>query len=228
MGELPSSVRSVRFGVFEVDLRAGELRKKGIRIKLQGQPFLLLITLLKQRGELVTREELRRSVFFLLLQGTIVVVALVVPGGQVVAAPALVLVTMLFLPLSYAAYTLDRRAVPFATRRRWVVEQAPRMLGYGGTAFLAFLIPGVNFLFLPVLEPEHTLGQDPPAPPILGGEAGRSDSAGAASPRRPARLTSLEEVQRVGGYPRQRHIARDIAGSDIDGNRHRRLQAVVG
>ena len=41
MGEFPSSVRSVRFGVFEVDLRAGELRKKGIRIRLQGQPFLL-------------------------------------------------------------------------------------------------------------------------------------------------------------------------------------------
>jgi uncharacterized protein involved in cysteine biosynthesis len=105
----------------------------------------------------VAREELRRSVFFLLLQGTIVVVALVVPGGQVLAAPALVLVTMLFLPLSYAAYTLDRRAVPFATRRRWIVEQAPRMLGYGGTAFLAFLVPGVNFLFLPVLVSSGTL-----------------------------------------------------------------------
>ena len=63
MGELPSSARSVRFGVFEVDLRAGEIRKKGIRIKLQGQPFLLLITLLKQRGELVTREELRRTLW---------------------------------------------------------------------------------------------------------------------------------------------------------------------
>src|SRR5579864_8560059 len=63
MGELPSSVRTVRFGVFEVDLRAGELRKKGIRIKLQGQPFLLLITLIKQRGELVTREELRRTLW---------------------------------------------------------------------------------------------------------------------------------------------------------------------
>jgi DNA-binding winged helix-turn-helix (wHTH) protein len=53
----------VRFGVFEIDLRAGELRKKGIRIKLQGQPFLLLITLLKQRGDLVTRDELRRTLW---------------------------------------------------------------------------------------------------------------------------------------------------------------------
>jgi TolB-like protein/DNA-binding winged helix-turn-helix (wHTH) protein/Flp pilus assembly protein TadD len=59
MQEFPLSVRSVRFGVFEVDLRAGEIRKKGIRIRLQGQPYLLLITLLKQHGEVVTREELR-------------------------------------------------------------------------------------------------------------------------------------------------------------------------
>src|SRR5579863_2660288 len=63
MQEFPSSVRSVRFGAFEIDLRTGELRKKGIRIKLQGQPFVLLITLLKQRGELVTREELRRTLW---------------------------------------------------------------------------------------------------------------------------------------------------------------------
>src|ERR1700747_1165374 len=63
MGEFPASVRAVRFGVFEVDLRAGELKKKGTRIRLQGQPFLLLVTLLKQRGEVVTREELRRTLW---------------------------------------------------------------------------------------------------------------------------------------------------------------------
>jgi hypothetical protein len=39
MQEFPPSVRSVRFGIFEVDLRTGELRKKGIRLRLQGQPF---------------------------------------------------------------------------------------------------------------------------------------------------------------------------------------------
>ncbi len=59
MLEFPSSVRLVRFGVFEVDLRAGELRKKGTKIRLQGQPYLLLITLVKQPGEIVTREELQ-------------------------------------------------------------------------------------------------------------------------------------------------------------------------
>src|ERR1700677_4485038 len=63
MREFPSSVRSVRFGVFEVDLRAGELSKKGIRVRLQGQPYLLLITLLRQQGEVVAREELRRTLW---------------------------------------------------------------------------------------------------------------------------------------------------------------------
>lgn len=61
--EFPSSARSVRFGVFEVDLRSGELRKKGTRIRLQSQPFVLLIALLKQRGEVVTREELRGTLW---------------------------------------------------------------------------------------------------------------------------------------------------------------------
>src|SRR5580704_16885123 len=60
MQEFPPSVR---FGIFEVDLRAGELRKKGIRIRLQGQPFLLLVTLLKEHGEVVTREDLRSSLW---------------------------------------------------------------------------------------------------------------------------------------------------------------------
>lgn len=63
MEESPSSGRSVRFGVFEVDLRSGELWKKGAKIRLQSQPFLLLITLLKRQGELVAREELRRTLW---------------------------------------------------------------------------------------------------------------------------------------------------------------------
>jgi TolB-like protein/DNA-binding winged helix-turn-helix (wHTH) protein/Tfp pilus assembly protein PilF len=63
MQEFSSSVRWVRFGVFEVDLRAGELRKKGVKIRLQGQPYMLLVTLLKEHGEVVTREQLRRALW---------------------------------------------------------------------------------------------------------------------------------------------------------------------
>jgi DNA-binding winged helix-turn-helix (wHTH) protein/tetratricopeptide (TPR) repeat protein len=51
------------FGVFEVDERAGELRKRGIRIKLQEQPFRILCRLLDHSGEVVTREELRQRLW---------------------------------------------------------------------------------------------------------------------------------------------------------------------
>jgi DNA-binding winged helix-turn-helix (wHTH) protein len=49
----------LRFGVFEVDVRVGELRKQGVRIKLQEQPFHILTVLLQRPGEVITREELR-------------------------------------------------------------------------------------------------------------------------------------------------------------------------
>jgi DNA-binding winged helix-turn-helix (wHTH) protein/predicted Zn-dependent protease len=51
----------LRFGVFEVDVRSGELRKQGVRIKLQDQPFHVLTVLLQRPGEVVTREELRNQ-----------------------------------------------------------------------------------------------------------------------------------------------------------------------
>ena len=58
----PSS-RLIRFGVFEVDLAAGELRKSGVKIKLQDQPFRVLAALLARPGEVVTREELREKLW---------------------------------------------------------------------------------------------------------------------------------------------------------------------
>src|SRR5271169_3012198 len=51
--------RVVRFGVFEVDLRAGELRRNGLKVKLQNQPFQILGMLLERPGEIITRDEMR-------------------------------------------------------------------------------------------------------------------------------------------------------------------------
>src|SRR6266853_4911726 len=59
----PPVSQPVRFDVFEVDLRAGELRKHGIKIRLQEQPFLILQTLLETRGQIVTREELQKRIW---------------------------------------------------------------------------------------------------------------------------------------------------------------------
>lgn len=54
---------AVRFGVFEINFQTGELRKNGIKIKLQEQPFQLLTFLLEHPGEVVTREQLRQKLW---------------------------------------------------------------------------------------------------------------------------------------------------------------------
>jgi DNA-binding winged helix-turn-helix (wHTH) protein len=58
-----SELHIVRFGVFEVDLRAGELRRQGLRIKLQEKPFQVLAMLLEHPRAVVTREELRERLW---------------------------------------------------------------------------------------------------------------------------------------------------------------------
>lgn len=52
-----------RFGVFEADASTGELRRQGIRIKLNGQSFQVLVMLLERRGELLTREQISRELW---------------------------------------------------------------------------------------------------------------------------------------------------------------------
>ena len=52
-----------RFGVFELDPRAGELRKKGMKIRLQGQPVEILVMLLGRPGATITREELQKKLW---------------------------------------------------------------------------------------------------------------------------------------------------------------------
>ena len=55
--------QTLRFATFEVDLRSGELRKNGTKIKLQEKPFQVLALLLDRPGELVTREELSEKLW---------------------------------------------------------------------------------------------------------------------------------------------------------------------
>jgi Tol biopolymer transport system component/DNA-binding winged helix-turn-helix (wHTH) protein len=53
----------VRFGAFEADLRTGELRKRGIKLKIQEQPFQVLALLIENAGMVVTREEIQRALW---------------------------------------------------------------------------------------------------------------------------------------------------------------------
>lgn len=61
-GTTPNT-KVLQFGVFEVDLQTGELRKSGIKIQLQEQPFQVLALLLERPGEVITREELRQRLW---------------------------------------------------------------------------------------------------------------------------------------------------------------------
>src|SRR3954464_7038700 len=53
----------IRFGIFEVDLPAGQLRRQGFDVKLQEQPFQVLAVLLDRPGEVVTREEIQKKLW---------------------------------------------------------------------------------------------------------------------------------------------------------------------
>jgi len=63
MQEDNRTARWLRFGVFELDLRAGELRKHGLRVRLQEQPFQVLAMLVEHPGEVVAREELKKKLW---------------------------------------------------------------------------------------------------------------------------------------------------------------------
>jgi cholera toxin transcriptional activator len=59
----PQPVRRYRFGLFEADANATELRRQGVRIKLNAQPFQVLVLLLERPGELLTREQISRELW---------------------------------------------------------------------------------------------------------------------------------------------------------------------
>ncbi|HEX9597555.1 MAG TPA: winged helix-turn-helix domain-containing protein, partial [Anaerolineales bacterium] len=57
--DTPAQPGVVRFGPYEVDLRTAQVRKRGVRLRLAGQPFVILQMLLERPGDIVSREELR-------------------------------------------------------------------------------------------------------------------------------------------------------------------------
>ena len=57
------STDKVQFGVFELDLQRAELRKQGVKVKLQEQPLRVLQLLLQNQGQIVSREELRAHIW---------------------------------------------------------------------------------------------------------------------------------------------------------------------
>ena len=62
-GGVPPASSVIRFGPYELDLRSAELRKNDLRIRLQDQPFQILVALLERPGEVVLREEIRKKLW---------------------------------------------------------------------------------------------------------------------------------------------------------------------
>lgn len=108
-------------------------------------------------GRVAIASELQRVLWFGGITALLMIVGVVIPGGQLVAPPLIFAFTALTLPLQYAGYALDRRRVPFRQRRGWIVARWPLMGAFGATAFLTFLVPGVNFLMVPALVVAGTL-----------------------------------------------------------------------
>ncbi len=101
--------------------------------------------------------ELQRLAFLGGIWIVLTLAGFVIPGAHFVTGPLLVATTILFLPLDYAGYALDRRSVPFATRRRWLRARLGTMVGFGGVAFVSCLVPGLNLIVTPSLVTAGTL-----------------------------------------------------------------------
>jgi CysZ protein len=101
--------------------------------------------------------ELQRIAFMGAIWLTLTLVGFVLPGAHLLTAPLLVAATIVFLPLDYAGFALDRRGVSFAARRAWLGARLPLMLGFGGVAFVACMIPGLNLVLMPSLVTAGTL-----------------------------------------------------------------------
>jgi len=101
--------------------------------------------------------ELRRLVFLAGVWLVLSVVGVVIPGAHFVTVPMLIATTILFLPLEYAGFALDRRGVSFRARRDWLLDNLSLMFGFGGVAFVACLVPGLNLLVMPAQVTAGTL-----------------------------------------------------------------------
>src|SRR5579864_6376158 len=63
MQSAAASAKLYRFGLFEANVALGTLSRNGIRVKLQDQPFRVLVVLLERSGEIVSRDELRQKLW---------------------------------------------------------------------------------------------------------------------------------------------------------------------
>jgi len=103
------------------------------------------------------RGELARVGFLGGLWAAISLAGLLLPGGQLLVAPALGAVSIYFLPLEYAGFALDRRGLGFGEKRAWLRRHRAVTVGFGAAAFGSCLVPLLNLVMIPVLVVAGTL-----------------------------------------------------------------------
>jgi uncharacterized protein involved in cysteine biosynthesis len=101
--------------------------------------------------------EAQRLLLFVGVSALIFLGGALIPGGQLLAPPLLMLFTAVFLPLDYAGHVMDRRQISYARRREWVSQNFSTMLGFGLMALGVSLVPGLNLLLLPTMVVAGTL-----------------------------------------------------------------------
>jgi len=163
------------FGLFELDLQAGELWKAGFRVHLSGQPFKVLTTLLTKPGEVVTREELQREVWG--------------PNTNVDFERALAgAINKIREALGDSAD--NPRFIQTLTKRgyRFIAPVAPVRSTLAGAEFAQAVGPSIDSATagqsLVAAEVVHT--------PTADGKSGVSSSAGGASLARPSRVVMAQ------------------------------------
>lgn len=116
-------------------------------------------------------EEIRRTGVFIVLQMGVLALGLI-PGVQVLAVPLSVAITIFFLTLDMASYSLDRRRFSFAEKRRWLSVNRYPVTAFGAVAMFACAIPGVNWFVMPWFVTGGTLFVLRSCPEeVAGGEA---------------------------------------------------------
>jgi uncharacterized protein involved in cysteine biosynthesis len=103
------------------------------------------------------REELRKTLFFLVVVGGLTAIGFAIPGAQLLTGPAILAFAIFYLPLDYASYTLDRRRLSFRQKKLWLLSNKPDVVGFGAAACLICAVPVVNFVAMPVLVVGGTL-----------------------------------------------------------------------
>jgi DNA-binding winged helix-turn-helix (wHTH) protein len=151
--------RIARFGVFDLDPHTGELHKRGVRLRLQEQPFQILTMLLEHAGDLVTRDDLRQrlwsdAVFVDVEQGLNNAVAKIrLALGDSAESPRFV-------------ETLERRGYRFIASVEWVATrpQAPWPPNASSPETPAVVVRlSVGDKTVVVAEGTHVIGRDPAA-----------------------------------------------------------------